>query len=80
MRTGNGTISKLIYDDSLYQEVRAPLKRIDAMLADLQAGQGTAGKLLKDPALYDEAQQDHRRRSTRWWRTSTPARAPRASC
>ena len=57
MRTGNGTISKLIYDDCLYQEMRAPLKRIDAMLADLQAGQGTAGKLLKDPALYDEAQQ-----------------------
>ena len=55
MRNGRGTLSKLIYDDSLYQEVRAPLKRIDAMLADLQQGQGTAGKLLKDPQVYDEA-------------------------
>ena len=36
--------------------MRAPLKRMDAILADLQAGQGTAGKLLKDPALFDEAQ------------------------
>ena len=35
MRTGNGTISKLIYDDALYQDMRAPLKRIDAMLAGL---------------------------------------------
>jgi phospholipid/cholesterol/gamma-HCH transport system substrate-binding protein len=32
------------------------LKRVDAMLADLQSGKGTAGKLLKDPALFDEAQ------------------------
>ena len=42
--TGKGTLSKLIYGDELYEELRAPLKRVDAMLADLQAGQGTAGK------------------------------------
>src|SRR5437764_971018 len=55
VRHGHGTISKLIYDDSLYQELRSPIKRVDAILADLQAGNGSAGKLLKDPALYDEA-------------------------
>ena len=55
MRKGQGTISKLIYDDALYQEIRSPIKRVDALLADLQAGNGSAGKLLKDPALYDEA-------------------------
>jgi phospholipid/cholesterol/gamma-HCH transport system substrate-binding protein len=60
VRKGNGTLSKLIYDDKLYQEVRAPLQRVDAILADLQAGQGTVGKLLKDPALFDEAKQTAR--------------------
>ena len=49
VRNGKGTISKLIYDDALYQEIRSPIKRVDALLADLQAGKGSAGKLLKDP-------------------------------
>ena len=80
MRTGNGTLSKLIYDDTLYHEMRAPLQRVDAMLADLQAGQGTAGKLLKDPALFDEAKQTIGRDPDGCWPTSTPARAPPASC
>jgi len=40
VRTGGGTISKLIYDDSLYQEIRAPIKRLNDLLAGLQGGEG----------------------------------------
>jgi phospholipid/cholesterol/gamma-HCH transport system substrate-binding protein len=55
VRTSNGTISKLFHDEgALYEEFRAPLKRIDAMLAEIQAGQGNIGLLVKDRALYDE--------------------------
>lgn len=55
VRTSNGTISKLFHDEgALYQEFRGPLKRIDAILADIQGGQGNLGLMLKDRALYDE--------------------------
>ncbi len=55
VRTSNGTISKLIHDQgALYDDFRAPIKRIDAMLADIQSGQGNLGLLLKDRALYDD--------------------------
>ena len=36
-----------MYDDELYEEIRAPLRRIDDLLAGLQKGQGTAGKLMQ---------------------------------
>ena len=48
VRNGKGTVSKLIYDDALYQEIRSPIKRVDAILAEIQAGNGSAGKLLKE--------------------------------
>jgi len=55
VRTSNGTISKLFHDEgALYEEFRAPVKRIDAMLAEIQGGQGNIGLLLKDRALYDD--------------------------
>ena len=55
VRTSNGSISKLFHDEgALYEEFRAPLKRIDAMLAEIQAGQGNIGLMLKDRALYDD--------------------------
>ncbi len=55
VRTSNGTVSKLFHDEgALYEDFRAPLKRIDAMMADIQSGQGNIGLLLKDRALYDD--------------------------
>jgi phospholipid/cholesterol/gamma-HCH transport system substrate-binding protein len=55
VRTSNGTVSKLFHDEgALYEEFRAPIKRIDAMLAEIQAGQGNIGLMLKDRALYDD--------------------------
>lgn len=60
VRKGNGTISKLIYDDSpdsLYNQIQKPIKRFDDLMAAVQNGPGTASLLLRDPKLYDEAQQ-----------------------
>ena len=31
------------------------MKKVDAMLDQVQAGKGTIGKLLVDPTLYDKA-------------------------
>ena len=43
----------LIFDEAYYDELEAPVKRLDRTLADVQAGQGSMGKFLKDPAQYD---------------------------
>ena len=60
-------MSKLIYDE-LYDEIRAPIKRINDFWPALQAGQGTAGKLMKDPALFDDAKRPSPRFRP-WWPT-----------
>jgi phospholipid/cholesterol/gamma-HCH transport system substrate-binding protein len=44
---------RLMFDETYYDKLEAPVKRLDQVLADLQAGKGSAGKLLKDPAQYD---------------------------
>ena len=45
---------KLLYDDSLYEELRAPIRRLNDTLAELEAGQGAGGKFLTDSAQYDQ--------------------------
>jgi phospholipid/cholesterol/gamma-HCH transport system substrate-binding protein len=55
VRTSNGSVSKLLHDNgALYDDFRAPMKRIDAMLAQIQGGQGNIGLLMNDRALYDD--------------------------
>ena len=58
---GQGTVGKLIYDDSLYNSALTTVTNLQTTLADartivdqINAGQGTAGKLVKDPELYNE--------------------------
>jgi phospholipid/cholesterol/gamma-HCH transport system substrate-binding protein len=45
---------KLIYDESLYDQLRAPVTRLNQLLTGLASGQGAGGKFLKDPAQYDQ--------------------------
>ncbi|HLM98455.1 MAG TPA: MlaD family protein [Bryobacteraceae bacterium] len=45
---------RLIFDETYYDKLEAPAKRLDHALADWQAGQGSTGKLLKDPAQYEQ--------------------------
>jgi phospholipid/cholesterol/gamma-HCH transport system substrate-binding protein len=52
VRTGKGTISRLLYDDTLSNDVHAALDKLNAILGEFQQGHGTAGKLFKDEALY----------------------------
>lgn len=65
---GQGTVGKLIYDQTLYDTALTTVTNLQSTLADAQstlnharsivdqvnAGQGTAGMLVKDPALYNE--------------------------
>ncbi|MFO1487393.1 MAG: MlaD family protein [Verrucomicrobiota bacterium] len=65
---GQGTIGKLIYEDSFYtaaldtvsnlqtatDEIKVTIADARKMLADVEAGQGTLGKLVKDEKLYTE--------------------------
>ncbi|HWD92322.1 MAG TPA: MCE family protein, partial [Verrucomicrobiae bacterium] len=65
---GEGTVGKLIYDQSLYNSALDTVSNLQATLTDaratvadarniigqVNAGQGTAGKLIKDDKLYNE--------------------------
>jgi phospholipid/cholesterol/gamma-HCH transport system substrate-binding protein len=65
---GQGTVGKLIYDDTLYNsalttvtnmqvaltDARATVADARNILAQVNAGQGTVGKLIKDDKLYND--------------------------
>jgi phospholipid/cholesterol/gamma-HCH transport system substrate-binding protein len=51
---GNGTLSKLVYDSSLYVGLRQVTTRSDSLLAKWDSGPGTMGKLSSDSMLYVE--------------------------
>jgi phospholipid/cholesterol/gamma-HCH transport system substrate-binding protein len=65
---GQGTVGKMIYDDSLYNtslntvsnlqyatsEIKLTLDGAQHLIAQVNAGQGTLGKLMTDDALYNE--------------------------
>ena len=51
---GEGTIGKLLKDDSLYNEVKETFASMNDMAVSINQGEGTLGKLLKDESLYNE--------------------------
>lgn len=58
---GQGTVGKLIYDQTLYNTALDTVTNMQSTFADargivdqINAGQGTAGKLIKDDKLYNE--------------------------
>ena len=51
---GQGTIGKLIGDDSLYVEIRGLAGNLNQVSQQLARGQGTLGKLIGDDALYND--------------------------
>jgi phospholipid/cholesterol/gamma-HCH transport system substrate-binding protein len=67
--SGEGTVGKVIYDDSLHASATEALSSLNAavediqltlsdargIMADVNAGEGTVGLLLRDDALYTEA-------------------------
>ncbi len=50
----NGTLGKLIHDDSLHRELQGTLGDLRTVLGRLERGEGTLGKLLTDDAAYAE--------------------------
>jgi phospholipid/cholesterol/gamma-HCH transport system substrate-binding protein len=57
---GEGTLGRVINDESLYnnlddtlRETRATITRLQATVDKVNSGNGSAGRFLNDPALYD---------------------------
>jgi len=52
IRSGEGTLGRILTDDALYTEMQAFMASAASVTQSVQAGQGTLGGLLKDPAAY----------------------------
>jgi phospholipid/cholesterol/gamma-HCH transport system substrate-binding protein len=52
---GEGSLGKLVNDDSLYLEARDASKNVKEIAAKINSGEGTIGKLVNDDKLYLEA-------------------------
>jgi phospholipid/cholesterol/gamma-HCH transport system substrate-binding protein len=50
----NGTIGRLLRDDTLYTHMVSMASAGDSLMKTLAGGQGLAGRLLNDPTLYDK--------------------------
>jgi phospholipid/cholesterol/gamma-HCH transport system substrate-binding protein len=51
---GKGSIGKLLYDDSFYNQLQATAKSAHEMIASIQDGRGTIGKFMADPTVYNK--------------------------
>ena len=54
---GEGTLGRLVTDDSLFTEIRGLAGNLNQVSQQLAKGQGTLGKLVRDESLYNEARQ-----------------------
>lgn len=52
---GEGTLGKLLNDDSMYTNMEVLTEDLKAIVARVADGQGTVGKLLNDDAVYNDA-------------------------
>ena len=50
---GEGTLGRLVNDESLYRNLDATVREMQATLDKINTGSGTAGKLINDPELYN---------------------------
>ncbi len=52
---GQGTVGKLVTDDTLYRETTNSMVQLREILQKMNQGQGTVGKILNDQELYNNA-------------------------
>jgi len=52
---GEGTLGKLIADESVYQEAKQTLEALKETSEKINRGEGTLGKLIHDDSVYEEA-------------------------
>jgi phospholipid/cholesterol/gamma-HCH transport system substrate-binding protein len=57
VKRGEGTLGKLISDDSVYQDVKKAVEGLKNISETVERGEGTLGKLVKDESLYNEAKE-----------------------
>jgi len=55
VRSGSGTITKLIQEDELYVRITSSTEKIERLLARLEQGEGTLGRFMKDPSIYEKS-------------------------
>jgi phospholipid/cholesterol/gamma-HCH transport system substrate-binding protein len=55
VNSGQGTVGKLLKDETLYNETTASMTTLKEILQKINQGQGTVGKLLNDQELYRNA-------------------------
>ena len=48
-----GTLGKIIHDDTIYNNLNATVQRTDRMLDKAENGPGTPGRLMSDPTVYN---------------------------
>lgn len=53
LRRGEGTLGRLLVDDTLYDRALDAADQAAGMLAAINRGEGTLGRLIADPILYD---------------------------
>jgi len=51
--SGEGTVGKLIYDQSLYDSAMGTVSNVQGVVNNITSGQGTLGKLATDETLYN---------------------------
>jgi phospholipid/cholesterol/gamma-HCH transport system substrate-binding protein len=53
---GQGSIGKLLYDETFYDRLNRTLAATRSLVAGVQNGQGTLGKFVVDPAVYNKTE------------------------
>ena len=55
VRTGRGTLGRLVVDDSLHRDASALVNELRQLSNRIQYGQGSVSRIINDPELYYEA-------------------------
>lgn len=55
VRSGRGTLGKLVTDESLYRDAQSLVRDVKGISNRIQNGPGTVGRLINDPEMYFEA-------------------------
>ncbi len=58
VNAGQGTVGKLLKEDTLYRETTASMTHLREILQKINQGQGSIGKIVNDRELYDNAKLD----------------------
>jgi phospholipid/cholesterol/gamma-HCH transport system substrate-binding protein len=55
IKTGKGTVGRLISEDKLYKEINTTTARANEIMGKINSAQGVLGKLINEDALYKKA-------------------------